>query len=239
MTDPLDTLIAQWTRLGAGFNAKPSAKTPDLERLLLDTARHAAQMSRLFIMAATWLNRYGDLIAKNRLKRLIRDELAPEHRPTLGLLLDTAQQGTRRFQTIIANLSPAPTAKPLFNIEASNEGLSARAQRHASSLSKKWGLWCAPIEFKNDALRPPQWLMTHNRTFRSRADFRGDLRSSILASLQYDSDAGKSELRLARSSGGSRAQVRNSLDNLELTGRVARTPDPFMRSIRISLLQEA
>lgn len=241
MTDPLDTLIAQWTRLGAGFNAEPSAKTPDLERLLLDTARHAAQMSRIFIMAATWLNRYGDLIAKNRLKRLIRDELPPEHRPTLGLLLDTAQQGTHplRFQSIIANLTPASSARPLFIIEASNERLAARAQRQASPLSKKWGLWCAPFEFKNDALRPPHWLMSQNPSLRSRADFRGDLRSSILASLQYDTDAGKSELHLARTSGGSRTQVRNSLDNLELTGRVARTPDPSKRSIRVSLLQQA
>lgn len=85
---------------------------------------------------------------------------------------------------------------------------------------------------------PPGWPRG-NRSFISRADFRGDLRSSILASLRHDDDAGESELRLARSSGGSRAQVRNSLDNLELTGRVARTPDPSANSIRVSLLLEA
>ena len=38
----------------------------------------------------------------------------------------------------------------------------------------------------------------------------------------FDEGAGDSELALARASGGSRAQVRKALDNLEMTGRVRR-----------------
>ncbi len=115
MSKQLDNLLRQWTQIGAGFSAEPDGMTPDLERLLLDTARHAHEMARLFIMAAAWLHRYGDL--------------------------------------------------------------------------------------------------------------RGDLRASVLASLRFDPGAGTSEVSLAEASGGSRAQVRNALDNLELTGRVRRLPN--------------
>lgn len=237
MNDPLDNLLAKWARLGAGFNIAPAAETPDLERLLLATARHGPQMSRLFIMAATWLNQYGDLVAKSRLKRLILAELAPEHRPVLALLLDVAHQGTHppQFQSIIKSIPPATSAGPLFEIERSNERLCERARRHASPISQKWGLWCAPIEFKPDALRAPRWVMSHNPGFITRADFRGDLRSSILAALKHDDNAGDGESQLARSSGGSRAQVRNALDNLQLTGKVSRAFVPAARRTRIAL----
>jgi hypothetical protein len=240
MTDPLDHLLAQWTRLGAGFDTHPSSAPADLERLLLDTARHAPAMARLFIMAATWLHRYGELVARNRLARLIREELAPEHQPTLGLLLDTAQIGTHppRFQSIIKDLPAATPPRPLFDIERSTPLLAERSRRRASELSQRWGLWCAPIEFKDDALRPARWIMQRNHDFLLRADFRGDLRSSILASLRFDKDAGASEYSLARAAGGARAQVRVSLNNLEMTGRIARTPNPAKRRTRIALARD-
>lgn len=224
MSEQLDNLIQQWTKIGAAFGAEPEGETPDLERLLLNTARHAPKIARLFIMAATWLRKYGDLIAKHRLKRLIQEELEQEYRPVLGLLLDIAQHGTHplEFQTVTKELEPAEPARPLFESERSNNRLAARAERKASQTSKRWNLWCAPIELKHDALRPPRWVMRQNRGFVTRADLRGDLRASVLASLRFDPDSGRSELSLAETSGGSRAQVRKALDSLELTGRVRR-----------------
>jgi hypothetical protein len=64
--------------------------------------------------------------------------------------------------------------------------------------------------------------MHRNPDLVPRADFRGDLRASVLASLGHDPGAGRSELDLARRSGGSRAQVRAALDNLEMTGKARR-----------------
>jgi hypothetical protein len=173
-------------------------------------------------MAATWLHTYGDLIAKHRLKRLIRDELETEFRPVLGLLLDIAQQGTHplEFQTITKTLEPAESPAPLFDIERTHPRLTHRSERNASAISKAWNRWCAPFELKDDALRPASWLMNRHPEFITRADFRGDLRASILASLRHDEGAGHSEQRLARMAGGSRAQTIASLRNLELTGRV-------------------
>ncbi len=221
-TEALDNLTARWTSIGAGFNTEPANEPVDLERLLLDTARHASSMSRLFIIAATWLHTYGDLIAKHRLKRLIRDELETEFRPVLGLLLDIAQQGTHplEFQTVTKMLEPAESPAPLFDIEQTHPRLAERSEASASTISKAWNLWCAPFEFKDDALRPASWLMNRHPEFITRADFRGDLRASILASLRHDEGAGHSEQRLARMAGGSRAQTIASLRNLELTGRV-------------------
>jgi len=224
MPDRLDRLVRQWTRLGAGFDAAPSREPPDLERLLLDTAREAPRMARLFVVAATWLHRFGDLVAKHRLKRLIREELEPVHHATLGLLLEVAQQGTHppRFASILPGLSPAAEPGPLFEVERLPASLAARARRRASPSSLRWGRWCEEFALKSDALRPADWVMRHNPDLIPRADFRGDLRASVLASLDHDPDAGRSELELARRCGGSRAQVRAALDNLELTGKARR-----------------
>lgn len=220
----LDNLIATWSSLGAGFAAEPlDAHDLDLERLLLDTTRHIPTMARLFTMAATWLHIYGDTIAKHRLIRLIDDELEPEYRPVLGLLLDTAQQGThpRAFESITKRLSPEASPKPLFESSRENGTLAEIAQRRASSLSRKWGLWAQPVELKRDAIRPPSWMMERHPELRTRADFRGDLRASILAALRHDPNAGASESRLADAAGGSRSQVRNAINNLVLSGRVS------------------
>jgi hypothetical protein len=222
MSESLDTLLGKWASLGAGFDGVPCTAVIDLERMLLETSRHAPEMARLFIVAATWLHTYGDLIAKHRLKRLIRDELDPEYVPVLGILLDTAQQGTHplEFQSVLKDLHPATVAQPLFLSMRSNPKLASIAKRKASALSQKWNLWCQPFELKFDALRPASWMIVQQPDLRTRADFRGDLRASILASLCHDPGAGTSEMRLAELAGGSRAQVRSALRNLELTGRV-------------------
>lgn len=239
-TEYLDNLTEQWTALGASFGSRPWLGEIDIERLILDTARCSPAQSRLFIMAATWLHTYGDLVAKHRLKRLIREELEFEHQPTIGLLLDIAQQGTHplEFQSIIKNLEPNRNPHPLFRTSQKNDRLVMRAKKRASPISLRWGLWCEAFELKDDALRPASWMIRSHPELRTRADFRGDLRASILAALRFDSCAGHSELRLAQLAGGSRAQVRKALMNLQLTGRVEREPARRANRTEISLASE-
>src|SRR5690606_34836583 len=122
---------------------------------------------------------------------------------------------------------------PLFDVERESPALI----RRASEVSGRWGLWCEPLEFKPDALRPPRWVMAHNPELLTRAYLRGDLRASVLAALRYDSGAGESELALARMAGGSRAQVRSALDNPEMVGEIARTRPAGSRRTRIELLR--
>ena len=233
-----DAVLSKWAGLGVSFQIDPAIGLIDLERLILDAARHASGMSRLFIMTTTWLHTYGDLIAKHRLKRLIRDELEDQYKPVLGLMLDIAQQGTHplEFQTVIKDLKPAPEPRPLFDSASKSNAMKQLAQRKATSVSKKWNLWCQENEFKHDAMRPSSWVIERFPELRTRADFRGDLRASIIASLRYDPDSGQSESRLAQLAGGSRAQVRSALRNLELSGRVRSRPAPGSNRREIMLL---
>jgi len=241
MGKTLDDILRQWTSLGAGFNSKTTKGDIDLERLLLDTAWGIPKMARLYIMAATWLHTYGDMIAKHRLKRLMLEELEFEYRPTLGLLLDTAQQSThpQEFKSIVKYLNPAQDPQPLFEKSRKNSKLAELAKRRASALSRKWNRWAQAIEFKDDAIRPAGWLIQRMPALRTRADFRGDLRASILAALRYDDGAGESEIRLAACAGGSRAQIRNALRNLQITGRVQTQKARGANRREIHLIQAA
>lgn len=123
---------------------------------------------------------------------------------------------------MIAELRPAKVARPLFAVEQRSAALVARAQGMASPMSRRWRLWHVDAPLKLKALHTAQWITERHSDFVVRADMRGDLRVSVLAALRFDEGAGNSELALARAAGGSRAQIRNALDNLEMTGRVRR-----------------
>ncbi|MCA3004375.1 MAG: hypothetical protein LW650_11745 [Planctomycetaceae bacterium] len=249
MPEPIDVLIADWTRLGCLFNTVASPATPDVERLLLRTAMLAPDEPRVFVMAVTWLGRFAELVARHRLRRLVLAELAIEHRPALAVLLATAQERTRPplFASILRELEPAADPGPLFAVERLSPALIQRCRERATRVSLEWGRWCEEAPPKADALRPDRWVMSHNPELLARADFRGDVRASILAALAHDTgkaqgggavallSAGASEVHLARCAGASRAQVRAALDNLELTGRVVRRRAPGVRAVRVEM----
>jgi hypothetical protein len=161
MNPGLSQLRSRWARAGAMFCADLAPTIPDMERLLLDTARRCRRNSRLFIMATTWLAQYGSTrIHSRRLAELIRNELEAVHRPVLGFLLATACQfsGRRDFCEAIAECSPAAEPGPLFEIYRRNPLLLQRSYRQASPLSKEWGLWAEAIQPKYDAIRPESWV---------------------------------------------------------------------------------
>ena len=66
LREQLDRAVFQWSTLGVAFDTAPVGSAGhdiDLERLLLETARLAPAMPRLFVMAVTWLQVYGDALA--------------------------------------------------------------------------------------------------------------------------------------------------------------------------------
>lgn len=92
---------------------------------------------RLFILAVTWLSAYGIYVAAHRLKQLAIDELEPEHRATLGLLIDTAVEygAPKNLSHIVTEaLEPTPESQagPLFDGSSvggpDQEGGDARVQ---------------------------------------------------------------------------------------------------------------
>jgi hypothetical protein len=221
-----DQVVAQWVRLGAMFNWRATRPPVDLEKVLLETARDVAGNSRLLILAVTWLVQYGPFVAKHRLAKLIRHDLEPEHRPTMGLMLDFARTKTpanaRRFNQAIIACGRAIDHRPLLDIDCRNDFFIRMAKQSASKISRKWGRWIEDFELKTDAIRPATWIIQHNRQMQWRADFKGDLRASILAELEANPRAGDSESELSRACGGTRAAIADALAKLESSGRITR-----------------
>ncbi|MFM7133595.1 MAG: hypothetical protein ACKO0W_04685 [Planctomycetota bacterium] len=222
-----DHVVEGWREAGVAYdgrNLPRNAPDVDLERLLLDTARAMPHVNRLYNTTATWLHDFGDLVAKHRLRRLIRDELSPADHAPLGAVLDCAQerQNPREFASVVVMLSPAATPRALLAGLNSDSRLFALAKSRSGQIGTRWRVYIDDEPLRPKVLRPASWIMKRHPDFVLRADFKCELRASVMASLAVDEGAGESELALARAAGGSRAQVRRALDNLEMTGRVRR-----------------
>lgn len=233
-----------WARLGVLFNCRPSRRTPDLERLLLDTARACPDNARLLPLVVTWLAKYGQFVARHRLKRLVQTELEPEHSATLGLIVDEciAAGGTRELLIVSEACEPCQPAGPLSRAQRAEASLAEVSERHASEASVRWGAWAPPVERKPDTIRPVSWLLEHNPELRDRIVRKGDLRVSIIETLRRDAPGGtvSSEVALANLSGATRAAVRKALGALCLEGVVSVGAMPENgREHRVTLLSGA
>lgn len=196
------------------FNCRASRETPDLERLLLETAQACPDNARLFPLVVTWLSLYGQFVARHRLKRLVQTGLAPEHSAILGLILEEAiaHGGTRELLIVSEVCEPRRPPGPLSQAQCAEASLAEVAKRHASEASARWGAWAPPVEPKPDAIRPVSWLLEHNPEFRERIIRKGDLRVSIIETLRQDVPNGTvpSEAALTHLSEATRAAVRKA-----------------------------
>lgn len=224
----IDAVVASWRDAGVAYEGpgpregiQPSL---DLERLLLRSVAVMGEMPRLFNTTASWLHAYSDLVARHRLRRLAASELDRSLRPLLGALLETAEgTGARReFATVVAELEPASQPHSPFAVSRRSPALERLARERGGAIGRRWRLYIGDEPLRPKVLRSSRWVMGRHPDFVIRADFKGDLRASVMASLWFDEGAGESELSLARACGGSRAQVRRALDNLEMTGKVSR-----------------
>jgi len=225
--DECDDVVERWREVGVAYDGADlprNAPRIDLESLLLDTARAMPHVARLYNTTATWLHEFGDLVAKHRLRRLIAERLPAEHHAPLGAVLDCAQDGQnpREFASVVLVLKPAEEPLPLLESLRSNRALVEWAKKKTGAVGRRWRVYIDDEPLRPKVLRPASWIMKRHPDFVLRADFKGDLRASVMASLAFDEGADESELALARAAGGSRAQIRKALDNLEMTGRVRR-----------------
>lgn len=229
----LDNTIARWARVGVLFGGRPGRRSPDLERLLLDTARLAGDDARLFTLAITWLSQCDGFVARHRLKRLVRDELEPQSQPSLGLLLDLAiEHGASPTLNLVAKQCGSfADPRPLFAVHASSKTRRELARQTACPQAVQRGLWVPDVELKLDALRPAAWIVDHNPAYADRIVRKGDLRASILETLRHDVPGGKleSEQALVELCAANRPAVSAALDDLEREGIRIRRPDPSDR----------
>ena len=226
----LDNTIARWARAGIVFGARPSARTPALERLLIDTARHAPDSARLFNHVLAWLSQYDAFVARHRLKQLALTELDDAARPVLGLLLDLAidHGASRTLNTAAKVCGRSDPPRPLFAVHAASSTRRGLAENTASARSRARGLWAPDAAVRDDALRSAAWIVAKNPAFRERAIRKGDLRTTILETLRHDVAGGRldSERELVERCGANRPAVGASLNDLALEGVDLRTPHP-------------
>ena len=234
-------VLTQWAQLGAIFDVAPLGETPDVERLLLETARHLPHNPRLLSLPATWLVEFAFCVAKLRLAHLAEHELETEHLGPLGLLLESAQEamGDEPFRDAIdvcaARLERAdPEPRPLFALSRRRSALAALAEKHASPVSQRWRHWAQPVELRPEAVRSPRWVMARNPELQRRADLLGDLRCSIIETLRHDPEAGRSAMELQRRCHlRSYPPVLNALKQLERSGTIERIVEGASKRIRL------
>lgn len=224
-----DNVERDWARIGVLFGCEPGRETPDLERLLIDTARKCPDNARLLPLAVTWLVEYGQFVARHRLKRLVQTELEPEPQAVLGLLIEEAVRhgATRELLIVSEECHPLSPAVPLSRVQRDSVSLAHISVRRASGLARKWGVWTPPVEPKPDAVRPVTWLLDQNNEYRERVIRKGDLRASIIETLRRDVPGHfvASEAALSRLCGATRAAVRKALEALRLEGVVGLQSD--------------
>ena len=222
-----DKNINEWVRLGAFFNAEPAIDTPDIEKLLVQTAQCCPQIPRLLPVCITWLTQYYRLVCRHRLAKSAAGIAGTDTSASLGLILTMTKYytGTDHFNLVIKNCTAAESPKPMFLSDRNNANLTKLAQSRSCDLGRRWGLWCESVQLKEDAIRPLNWLMDQNPLLKHRALFGGNLRASILETLRFCPDSGESESALARYCYATRKAVREALDHLEFCQLALRIHD--------------
>jgi hypothetical protein len=213
-------VAAAWARLGVMFNVAPAKRTPDVERLLLDTVRLAPGNVRLFLLAASWLHRFSSYVAGHRLARLVHDELEVEARPVLGLMLEWAGGINLKYAIDVCRGEISQVGRPLSDAENGMAVLRRQAERSASALSKKWGRWVSDeaMRMKHDAIRPVSWVARHNSDLAARSSL-GDVATSVVAEWPEGGEV-DGAMEVSRRIGASRLATNGALRDLELAGRV-------------------
>jgi hypothetical protein len=240
MTEALHKVLRGWVRVGILFNAQDAARTPDIEELLLHTARVAGQSANLVVCVTSWLALRGDFVCKHRLARCIRASLDVADQPAMGLMLEQAQMlrggKSMSFNAAMAACAPAETGVPLLEAERGNGKRARFAELGASDVSRRWGRWLETFEAREEVMRPAGWIARHNPSLALRALVGGDLVASILAEHEA-SGAGTagfaSEMELSRRCGVTRMAIRHALDRLEMAGMATRRREG--RNVRIEI----
>jgi hypothetical protein len=229
-------VAAGWARLGVMLNVAPAQHTPDVEQLLLDTARLASGNVRLFLLAATWLKRFGSYVAGHRLARLVHDELEDTVRPILGLMLEWSGGTNFKYAIEICRGAVSEIGRPLSDAENGMAVLRRQAEQSASALSRKWGRWMSDdaMRMKLDAIRPVSWVARRNFALAARSTL-GDVAASVVAEWPNGAEV-DGAMEVARRIGASRLATNGALRDLELAGRVEIERTPGRRGMIVRVL---
>jgi len=179
----------------------------------------------MLVLLSTWLSMFWRCVDRDRLLRLASSAPAAEQ-ATLGIVLGTADSWLPApvFAGLAARLTPVQPPRPLFDSYRARPALARLAELEASPVSRRWGLWCLPIGRKPNAIRQTEWVLNKNPTLRTRALFKGSLKTSILAALDAAEATPVGPTALALECGVTRKAVYDALQDLRFAGALPRTP---------------
>jgi hypothetical protein len=175
-------IVADWSRLGITWNVPPARRTPDVELLVINSLDVVPANPRMLVLMASWLAIYWRCVGRDRLLSLAR-KTTPRRQATLGLLLETVNGWEPVFGLMIRQLQPLETGEPLLDHDRGQASLTRLAELEASAISKRWGVWCQPIERRDNAIRPPSWVFRVNPSLRLCSLFKGSLKASLLSAI--------------------------------------------------------
>lgn len=224
-------ILAGWSRLGIAWNVPPADSTLDVERLLLRSLSEVPGNARMIVLVASWLSVYWRCVGRDRLAVLAQAATVREQ-ATLGVLLETVDEWlpTAVFTGLRGELARMDEAEPLLRMDRQRPALARLAELEASAVSRRWGLWCLPIERKLEAVRPADWTWHINPALRIRSFFKGALKTSLLSAMDAREGGKLSITGLARECGVTRKAVYDAMEDLQFSKlaacHAAKSPRP-------------
>jgi len=228
-----DSLRRQWRRIGFRFACMPINQTVDIEKLIRDSVVQGRDDPDLYWAALAWTIAFSDLVNIPRLSRMV----SQSETALIGMLADLALEhgGEKKLRHIVRASKPLPRPEHLFRIMGSHAYLTEQEAKHNLPVSAKWGLICAQITVKQDALYQRSYVLSHNQNALLRALLGPHARADILYSFLISPQQTISQL--ANSVGLSYQPVHAEVEDLLKNGFVrCRT---WGRSCVVSLTEKA
>lgn len=219
MKDVERHILGDWSRLGILWNVPASRRTPDVESLIVRSLALIPDNSRMLVLLSSWLSVFWRCVGRDRLLRLAFS-VSAEEQAALGIVLETTNSWLPApiFAGLLKRLTPVEPPRPLFNSYRARPALARLAELESSPIARRWGLWCLPVERKINGIRPTKWVLDKNPALKSRALFKGSLKTSILAALDATGALPVGPTTLARNCGVTRKAVYDALDDLRFAG---------------------
>jgi len=184
----IDKLYKMWGKLGWGNTIGLYNDEVDIEELIAETTFAARYDGRLLPALMTWIRDYGDLINKRKLLRFLNQA----DTALLGAVLEIAMKygGSENFAPIIKQCHPLKSMEVLIKGVDDVETYITWQKEYSKEEFRKWGFYCATIDFYEDAFRAREWILQNNRILVLRAVFGANIRSEILFCLEKHSKMG-------------------------------------------------
>jgi hypothetical protein len=216
MKSAIDNLKDQWSKAGFAFSGSRYKHSIDIEKLFVETAKHARNDGRLFSAIITWAVEFGDLINVSRLKKFVTSETSA----VMGCALDIAimEGASKKLSPVLHKCIPQKK-RELFFLGMNKWKVTQKKERTDSlSVFKKWGFFASGYTIKKDALMNRRWVLSKNINFCFRHLFGPNAKAEIL-SILYDKPKAYIN-QLSKLSGLSYPPIYNEVENMIKSGMV-------------------